>query len=103
MTAVDPDVRVVATDVLAYALVDARVAARARYAAELAGNAVDADPDTYALTLATGRAAAILELVGAAYGADELGKLYGAAERMANRRDPESAAYVPRSPQAPPP
>jgi len=98
---VDPDVRAIAADVLAHALVDARIAARARYAAEVAGHAVDADPDTYALTLATGRAAAILELIGAAFGADDLGKLYGAAEGVANRRDPESAAYVPRSPQEP--
>ena len=99
MPIVDPDVRVIATDVLAYAIRDARVAARARYQAELAGRAVDADSDTYNLTMASGRMAAVLELVGAAFGGDELGKLYSAAARVADRRDPESAAYVPRSPQ----
>ena len=99
MPLVDPDVRVIACDVLAHALVDARLAARARYAAEVAGTAVDADSDTYNLTMATGRAAAVLELIGAAYGAAELGTLYAAAENVANRRDPESASYAPRSPQ----
>jgi len=95
----DADVRTIAADALAHALVDARLAARRRYAAEVAGRAIDADIDTYELTLATGRAAGILELIGAAFGGDELGTLYAAAERVANRRDPESADYAPRSTQ----
>lgn len=99
MPTVDPDVRAAATDVLAYAIRDARVAARARYEAEVRGLAVDADGDTHNLTMASGRMAAILELVGAAYGADELGRVYAAAERVADRRDPENAAYASRSPQ----
>ena len=89
MPVIDPDVRAAITDVLAYAMADARIAARARYTAEVAGHAVDADPHTYNLTMATGRTAAILELVAAVYGADELAAVFGAAARVADRRHQE--------------
>jgi len=99
MPTVDPDVRATLVDILARAMLDARVAARDRYDAEVKGAAVDADPLTWQLTMASGRTAGLLELVAALYGPDQLGPMCNDARRVADRADPEVSAYVPRSPQ----
>ena len=100
MTGAAPDVRAAIGELLAHSMLEARIAARDRYAAEVAGETSDADPITWRLITASGRTSALLELVAAPYGADQLGPMCSDARHAADRRDPD-AAYVPRSPEEP--